>query len=216
MDKKIGIIVIALVVFAAGAFMVFSKKPVSSPENAAVKEETSTTSGASSVQASIKSLIGAGRNVTCDVTYTDGKGSGKIFVADKKFRGDFDTNMGGVTNKSHMIQDGTYAYVWTEDKKEGTKFSLESMMKLAASPNPQAQQSADLNSNVDMKCSSWGVDNSKLTPPADVTFQDMSAILNSVPKAPAGGTTTTTPNSSYCSAITDPQAKAACISATSK
>lgn len=218
MSKQVQIIVgvIVLLVIGAGAFMALSKKPSSSSGTDMLEGSASSTSGTSMVQASIKSLLGAGKNISCDIVYKDDKGSGKIFVADKKFRGDFETVTNSVASKSHMIQDGINVYMWTDDKKEGTKFSMEAMMKIASSPNPQTQQSADLDSNVDMKCSSWTVDNSKLTPPMDVTFQDMTAMMEKVgsmqKQLPTAGSSTS-PNSSYCDTIADPQSKAACVGA---
>lgn len=200
------VVVVALI--GLFAYMNMGYKPSTSPTSSGSE------SGESMMQGSLKSLIGVGKNQTCDITYTDGKGSGKIYVNDKKFRGDFDTMVDGKAYMSHMISDGTYAYTWTDDTKQGTKFSVEAMEKVSASPtSAQTQQGADLDANVDMKCSGWGVDNSKFIPPSDVTFTDMSAIMEKMTTPASSGAPQM--NSSYCDSITDASAKAACISAIS-
>lgn len=191
--------------------MAFSKK--GAPEQIApAAQESSKSSGESMMQGSIKSLIGAGKNVACDITYKDGKGTAKIFVADKKFRGDFDMITNAKEYKSHMIQDGTNAYMWSDDNKQGTKFSVEAMMKVAVSPSPRAQQGADLNADVDLKCANGSQDSSKFVPPADVSFRDMSAMMDKM----TGGSGAPKTDVSACASITDAAAKAACVSAMSK
>ena len=211
-NKKTGIIivvVIGLILIGLLASMAMKKpgQPQESVSNGASMQTTE--NGVSETSGSIKSLLGAGKNVTCEVTYPDGKNSGTVYVADKKFRGDFTmTDPSGKTIENHMIQDGNYVYFWTGS--EGTKMKMD----VLATPSPQAttNQSADLDKQASMKCSPWGVDQSKLAVPADVKFTDMSAMMQNVK-----GMTTETNGSgaSPCDSITDPQAKASCESAMS-
>ncbi len=194
---------IILTVIAIGAF-VFMKKPAStSLQTSVTQEETAPAQGS---QSSIKSLLGLGKNQTCEVTYPDGGTSGTIYVAANKVRGNFTMTVEGKPFESSMIQDGTYGYFWSGT--QGTKMKID--QTASASPTATTQKTADLDEKVDMKCGSWNVDDSMFTPPGNVTFTDLSAILQ---KQPTGSSV---PNiSSYCAQITDPQAKASCESAAS-
>ncbi len=112
--------------------------------------------------------------------------------------------------QSHMISDGTYAYVWTAENPMGMKFKSETM------ENPPAQTqtgtaagatngSVYINQQVNMNCSPWAVDESVFVPPANVQFTDFSQSLKNAQDL----------QKSPCEAITDPAVKAACVSATS-
>jgi hypothetical protein len=211
-NMMIGIAVVVIAVAGIGAYMAFGRGNKAVTSNTA---QSATSSGNSMMQGSIQSLLGAGKNVTCDITYTDGKGSGTIYVSSNKFRGDFNTTTNGKTYMSHMISDGTTAYVWSDNSTDGTKMNIAETKKMASGSAQTNTQATDLNAKVAMKCSAWAVDNSKLTPPANIKFTDISAMMNKA-MTPAGGNSGTAPNaSSYCNSITDPQAKAACVSAMS-
>lgn len=217
MQKKIGLMVVAIVlllIVGAVAFMQFNKssKPSTNAQNSAMAKEENA-SGDSMTKGTIQSLLSAGKSVTC--TYSAGVDesatNGTIFVSDKKMRGDFTVNMqDGKTMDSHMIQNGEYGYFWSSSTPTGTKMKISELP--IPSPGTTSQtQTADLNKEYDMKCSSWSVDGSKFTPPADVNFTDMTDVMmkmkTTAPTTKNSGSTSTSP----CDQITDPTSKASCV-----
>lgn len=219
MPKNIGLVAgaaIIIVVLAALGFLMMNN---SKSQNEAVAPIQNIQNQEMSTTSSLKSLLGVGKNVKCDIIYTDEKGKGTVYVSDKKFRGDFDVTVSGAPEvMTHMIQDGQYAYMWTEGSSQGTKFNVEDYESdTSASPAPQ-NQGADLNKDVNMKCSSWNVDSSIFTPPSGVQFQDMSTLMQKTQQGQqpqTGGSSAPKMDSSYCSQITDEAAKAACVKAAS-
>ncbi len=218
MQKNILLIVgaiVLLLVVGAVAFMQLGKSS-SKPSADATVSQQKTDSGESMAKGTIQSLLSAGKNVSC--TYTTGKDknvtNGTIYVADKKMRADF-TLQGadGKNMDSHMIQDGDYSYFWSSAMPTGTKMKISALPKVTPAPNTQTQN-ADLNKEYDMKCSSWSVDGSMFTPPADVKFTDMTDAMMKMQASPTtktGGSSSTSP----CDQITDPTSKASCVKAMS-
>lgn len=207
----LGVIVLLLL---GGAYFILGKSkttptaPLTANQanNQAVSEKTS-----------LKNLLAGNRNVTCTTSYPiDEKSSsnGTIFVSGKKMRGDFNVMMNGKNTLSYMIQDGTYVYIWTADSAQGTKMKVEAVEKATGESTQKTDQNFDVNKEVDVKCSNWSVDESKFTPPSNVTFTDLSQILQKIPTSAAkkSGDSTQVP-SSPCDSITDSQAKEACIKA---
>lgn len=210
MNKQVMMIggaVILIAIVAAGAFFVMSSKK-STSESMETAEEVE--EGGAMSKASIKSLLGAGKNVSCKINYPDNAGSGTVYVTGDNMRSDYMMTVSGKTMEGHMISDGTYMYSW--QGTTGMKFKADAV----ATPSPAAgqtsqQQGADINEEVDMDCDNWSVDNSKFTPPADVTFTDATQMMKQVQEqTQTGGTTPNTSGKSYCDSIADPQAKAAC------
>lgn len=211
MQKKAGLVIgaIVIIVVLIAFFMMQKTNPSTSSQSA--KETQNTTKSeslGSATKGSIASLLAAGKNVSCTMTNPDGKGTGAIYVSGKKVRGDFTTMTDPSKEfKSSMIQDGEYAYMWSDADKKGTKF------KVSAIPTPTPNSASttdavDINQEVDMNCSTWTVDPSKFIVPADVQFTDMSAMMEGM----QGQGTTNNSQKSICDSIADPQAKAACQS----
>ncbi len=211
MSKNLALILGALVivaVLAVLAVLAYTQLSKSSKSQQMAPAAVENTQNQQSTRGSIKSLLGLGKNVTCDITFPDGNGNGTIFVVDKKMHGDFTTTAGDKTIESHMISDGDYAYFWSGI--QGTKMKIDQTAKATPIPAASAQQQgADLNKDVDYKCSSWSPDNSKFMPPADVKFIDLTQGMTQTTPQTGG----TNPQSSYCNQITDPAAKAACMNA---
>lgn len=181
MQKKAGLIIgaIVIVVVLATFFLTQSSKiskPSSQTSDGLQKSEESD-SLESMTKGSIAGLLSAGKNVSCTMSYPDGKGSGSVYVSGRKMRGDFTVMIDATQEyKSSMIQDGEYAYTWSDVDKKGTKFKITDIK--APSPVPGTQsQSVDIDKEVDLKCSSLGVDPSKFVVPTDVEFKDMSVMM---------------------------------------
>lgn len=217
MQNKIGLIVAAIVIIlilGVGAFLMMGKSKQASQSTTAMpeakQEETSQ-------KGSIKGLLAAGKNAMCTFSYSDTQGetSGTIYVSGKKMNGDFTTKTtDGKQMDNHMVQDDTYIYSWSSAIPQGTKMKIPS--EEMASPSPASSgaktEGVDLNKNVDYKCSPWDADNSKFVPPSSVTFMDISSFSKPTSSQSQTAPTTNSPSKSICDQITDPQAKATCLS----
>lgn len=207
--------VVLLLVIAGVGFMMMSKSSGKSAEDLTVsKDSAKDTTGESTTKGSIRSLLSGGKNITCTVAYPDNGGGGTMYIADKKMRGDFTTkDAGGKQIESHMVQDGEFIYSWMGT--QGVKMKIDTSANASPAAG-SAQQGADLDKQQDMKCSSWSIDNSKFAVPADVKFMDATGFTGQTQTQTQTNTNATSNPSSVqsaCSAITDPAAKAACMSA---
>lgn len=203
---KIWIIVIVIVLVALAYYMFMRNQPGVVPSYTA---QTSS-SDSSESKGSIQSLLTAGKNVTCTINYPDQAGSGTVYVSGNKFRGDFNLKAREKEMVSHMIKDAETAYMWSDGSDQGTMFKMDAVKPSVAPGTPS--QTTDLNKEVDYKCSPGGADAAKFTPPANVKFTDMSAMMKNVEQSPAKGTQPKM-DKSVCDAIADSAAKAQCISA---
>lgn len=206
MQKKAGLI-IGAVVIAIVLAVFFLMQSLNSPTQNSNSSKDANLESTS--RGSIAGLLAAGKSVNCTMIYPDDGGSGSVYVSGKKMRGDFNVVADGKAYKSSMIQDGDYMYMWSDADKKGTKFKITAASPSTTAPNTQTQN-VDLNKEVDLQCSSEGVDPSKFVLPTDVEFTDMSAIMEKA-QEPAG--MTGAPSKSACDGITDPEAKASCQSA---
>src|SRR3989344_3866057 len=199
MRKQVMIIIGAVVVIALVSLFAYSRVSKSPSSVADVVKE-----GAQSVESmtkgSIKSLLSGGKNVSCTINYPDGQGRGTVYVSGQKMRGDFMMMADGKEMESHMIQDGDTGYFWSGT--QGTKMKIDKEANASPVASAQNAQGADLDKEVDLKCSAWMQDSSKFEVPSNVQFTDVSAMIQKM-QAPAsaapGG-----PGSSICDAITEP------------
>ena len=126
---------------------------------------------------SFRSLIAMGRNTQCTFTSLQQgvTSSGTMYITSSgNMRGDFTTQMSSGTQTSSMILKDGYSYVWTGN--QGAKINVASLDD-NTSANAQAQQSVDLDAQVDYDCKDWSVDQSKFTLPSGVNFVDLEAML---------------------------------------
>ena len=114
-----------------------------------------------------------------------------------------------------MIQTDGYAYMWTDNVAQGTKFKIDSLQNFSPSPGMQSQ-ATDLNTQVDMKCSDWLVDSTKFEVPANIKFTDMTELTKNLQPITSGKPTASgNPkiDKSVCDNIQEESAKAACVRA---
>lgn len=176
------------------------------PKTQGTTPETANGNSEQTLSTSVRDLFGAGKSVKCtfSTSDTDKDGvktdtSGTVYVSGKNFAEDTqvvssDKKVGTITMK--MISDGTYMYTWNPSQKTpGMKINI-------TTPTPtgttQGQaQSADVDKKIDMKCSSWTVDNSLFSVPDDVQFIELSQMMQgagakvpsnipSIPAMPSG------------------------------
>ncbi|MCL6096635.1 MAG: hypothetical protein M1444_03075 [Patescibacteria group bacterium] len=204
----VAIAVLILALLGGVAYMKFAKSSTAPQQAPTVREQPKTSpSGATGT---LKSLFG--KNQSCTITYPNNGGSGTIYVSGKKFRGDFTTKIAGEKEvKSQVLSDGTYTYIWSSDSPTGIKMKID-----VTSPTASAQTgNFNLDQEVGLNCSPWGVDASKFTVPVNVKFTDMSNLIPKTSALPSTKTETQTQEQSPCDQIADATAKAACEKALS-
>ncbi len=149
---------------------------------------------------SLKDLMTRGGDTQCTWSNSSdtAKSSGAVYVSGDKFYQEFsytDTK----TNKemkSYILNDGTWIYQWSALSNVGTKMKMDEVRKLAEDfqknnpGGPAGNQGGENNINLDNKldynCQKWNADASKFVLPADIQFNDLSQMMNNLPKA-AGG-----------------------------
>lgn len=163
-----------------------------------------------SLATSLLSLLTTGGNTKCtfEVTQTAGGSTkGTVYISGNKMYNTFTiTDKTGKTSKMSMLRLADENYIWGDTLPQGIKMKL-SVDDLKSNAN--AGQYVDLNQEADYKCDTWIPDQSVFNIPANIKFMDVSALM----VKPTGATT---PSSSPCNSITDPQTKAACESALNK
>lgn len=140
---------------------------------------------------SMMDILSLGRSVLCEYTYSDtatgGQGSGVGFFNGKRMRIDSETTQDGKRFESHVINDGESLYSWTESSEGSFAFVTEvgdSRMQgnFGDAGIPEADSAVQpLDEDVSYDCRSWNVSETTFTPPSDVNFVDMSAMMEGLP-----------------------------------
>lgn len=180
MTKKAAILVLIIMVSAFG--MVGCKKKTSSqgqPTSQAEQETEETISG------SINDLIKQGKSVQCSFKGEDEKVefSGIIYVTEKKARQDTESEVDGKKMQTHMIIDDLTAYIWTsEEPDRGVKMTIdlsdEEIKEFGGDVKEAQANYEEFKKKFDFKCKKWKVDLSFFEPPSDVTFTDLTEMMN--------------------------------------
>lgn len=179
----IGAIVI-LIVIGGGVFYMSrpqtNVEPVSETSMATVEatnEDTQTETEVSPTPAttsgSLKSLLSSTTSQQCnfqDTSTPSASSEGTVYVSQQKMRGDFSTTSNGLTQKSHIIIDGSKSYIWIDGQKQGFVTSFNATSTTAPT---NASQSLDLNQKINFSCNSWNPDSSQFTRPSTVQFTDI-------------------------------------------
>lgn len=126
---------------------------------------------------SIKDALGAGTAGKCEYTDAQGK-TGTVYAKGGKVRVE---GYGQGDETSLSIYTGEKSYVWNPTTKKGFAFTIPQTTPTAQTTPVDSQ--GDLNKTVEalnnykQKCTNESVADSMFVPPADVTFQDFSAIM---------------------------------------
>jgi len=126
---------------------------------------------------SLKELFAEGKTQKCQTSFesADGKGSGQLYIGNGKMRTDMTMVVGNESLTTHMITDNTMAYTWTDGQNMAFKMPISQTEQQQT--ETQKQGSADLNTKYAVTCTSWNVDESLLTPPANINFLDQTQLL---------------------------------------
>jgi hypothetical protein len=192
-------IVAALAVIGGGAYYA-STHSASVETNDEQSAQATTTVDA---QLSIKDLFG--KNLKCSFgnTVGDMTSKGTAYITGENLRVDAVTTQNGkVVTESHMIKVGSDAYAWASagaGAGHGAKIKVD--------VNMAAQDKSKLGVDWDQKFA-YDCDQSKFTPPTDVSFMDVSAAFDASVNASGQVNKCGT-----CDMIPDAAAKAQCKTA---
>lgn len=184
-NKPTLMVVAIIVALLIGSAFFFMKRPSTSTKTDSStgsmmnKDEDSDNDNDTSMMPNGKNtlmgLMGMSKSLQCDFDYTtEGKAGskGKIYISGKKVRGEFENEVDGKPTMMSMMQDENYTYVWGTVMPEGIKIAVPKDSK-----TPQQNQYFDPNQPMNVNCKTWGVDQSKFVVPSDVTFRDMSFMM---------------------------------------
>lgn len=216
MTTKIIATVVAVVLVGAGGYYVIQNNGQSSvqeQENSTdtSKLDTNDTSFAMNGEAAFRALFLSGQSLKCDVQYTpdeiEGTAVGTVYIAPEQFRADITmTGAMGSTDMS-VIHTNTTGYAWgqTPVGQMAIKFDTDNDTKDA-----ENSESFDMDENVQYNCQKWNVDTSVFQPPSNIEFIDLQAQMQSTIDANAN---INAMQCSACNQISDPSAKAQCLTA---
>jgi len=218
MDKKLIIIVLAILILLGGFVYLFTSKKnpeVKAPTVSTQTSEVSPIPAATTQNKSLKELMAAGVTQKCTFTKNENCNSNTVtvYIDNGKIRGDIDSVTADKTVNSHMIVQGTTTYFWMEGQKTGFKIALNTNPQ--ATGQPQAQNTGvNPDEKVDYNCTSWSADQSMFTLPTDVIFSDFGKkVIPSLTVPKAGSKTPdTTDKCAACNYLTG-DAKAQCLTA---
>lgn len=166
-NKTVLIVIVLFLLLGGGAYVMMNKsKPAPASPATTEAKPTETTTTASQVKGTLKSLLTAGVPQTCSFTNDTGA-SGSVYVSGGKMRGDFQTTNQGKTFSGHMIIDSGYTYIWSDALSRGMKMAMSDVQPTGTATN---SQSMDVNQTVSYSCKPWIPDASVFTLPANVTF----------------------------------------------
>lgn len=165
------------------------------------------------ISGSIKDLIKLGKSIKCDLAKaSDTIVSGTAYVSGNKARSDFELKMGeGKTTTGHFILSGSTMYSWTDgNKAQAVKINVTEIEKLSGKPDAKNSGADNYSNSMDYKCVTWLTDASKFVPPADIKFQDFSAILNQFQNKLPAGNFDTQSMCATCDKMSNAEGKAQC------
>ena len=130
----------------------------------------------------------AGKSVKCEMVNSQTQQTGEYYMKGEKVRFDMHDPQ-NVEASGSFLTDSEFVYTWNDTKKTGVKFpvpeqgeSQQEMPQETEAPDFSQESSWDEyeNQGYTVTCSVESFDESMLTPPADVTFSDMSGFMQNI------------------------------------
>lgn len=184
------VVVVLLIALGVGGYMFLGKKDAQTPSQATTANaQPSPTSG--SVISSLKEALAGSASLQCDYTDETGRTT-TSYMKNGAVRTDIAAS--GSQLASSMIMKDKKMYFWTG--KEGTmmEFDLQAMMDGVTPPvqtTPAVKQDPqDFIESLErykQSCKQTNVDDALFTPPTDVKFTDLSAMMQGIKTMPSGG-----------------------------
>lgn len=181
MQKLRAMVLVGSVVLLGGCF--------NSPQTATVTVEDGQPSMESlSEWEKIGEAMQSGKSVKCEMLNTETQQTGQYYMKGEKVRFDMYDPEDAETSGS-FLTDAEFIYTWNDTKKEGVKFAVPKPGEV----QPEAAQETEApdfseesawkdyeNKGYTVTCSVESFDEALLTPPADVTFADMSEFMQNM------------------------------------
>lgn len=133
--------------------------------------------------------VSAGESVHCEMINTETQEVGDYYMKSGKMRYNL-TNPADASKNAAVISDGEYTYSWSEERKEGLKFKFSQPEAEQPEAMPEQQQAPDFTQQeawdtyqdlgYTVDCSVESVSDDMFTPPADVTFTDLSEFYEAM------------------------------------
>lgn len=213
----VGIAAAVIIVLGLGGYFLYGRNAATTPTRM-MNTSASNTNGNNMMQSSIKDLFASGETKQCTFSVkasSGGSTEGLIYVSGTNAAGKFtmmDTK--GKATTTNLVRNADSFYIWGGGLPTGIKMSMnvdEMAQKMQSSP--QTSSSFDPNAKVDFKCNPWTQDLSMFSPPTNIRFTDVSAMMPHATEAVTPGSQGR-PNAGYsCAGITDPATKTACENA---
>src|SRR5579863_2563832 len=116
------IAVIVLLILAAGAYKLMHHMQAASQSGESAN--TQSQSQPSAQKKSLFDLFSMAGSQKCTFSDSSNNSSGTVYISSGKMRGDFQSQNNGKAEVTHMINDGSYVYIWTDGQQSGYKMSL--------------------------------------------------------------------------------------------
>ncbi len=197
MQKNIFVVTILFgAVFMLGACG--TKKPENNNPEVGAGKETQKTSpveevqGDDSITGSIKDLLGMGKALKC--TWEGEKGmNGETYVDGKRMYSIMKNTPAGPNGEmgdSFVINDEKWMYTWSSLSTDGMKIAIpaedemKNIEKMGEDVNvpksiekPASKDAVDMNKDYKYSCKPWIVEQAIFTPPTNINFVDMEAMM---------------------------------------
>lgn len=177
MNNKVIIGIVTAVIIIGGGIALYMANSSNTQQNETKQVETT-----NETKTSLSALLEKGDPQKC--TYSGEIEGGEYtgtayFSSDKQMRNDYKSTVNGETRDGSMIiTDGTQ-YFWNTETKKGFKTAITADDSQQTSS--EENDSVDTNAKFTFNCDTWTVDDSKFTPPSDVTIQDLTQLMQGVP-----------------------------------
>lgn len=156
--------------------------------------------GGKKITGSMKDIMMMGGAMKC--TWEDEGGTSGITYIDGEKVNSKIVNMpvgpNGELGDAYTISDGEWLYMWSSLSAQGTKMKMDAeMMEQKDLPEVNVPEDAEMpkdkNDSLNMdaqynyECDKWNADASMFTPPANITFADMNAMMEQMNSSITGG-----------------------------
>lgn len=213
----IGIVAAAIILLGAGGVFLYSQNKPSEQQPNSTTTATKEENKDSSIGSTLTELLKSGKTQQCNFSYDDvgsGKTEGVTYISGENMRTDLTTtNLANKKSAIYIVRNGDDSYIW------GSEFPNSTGLKMTISVdeymnNESAKDYFDPNKKVNYDCKSWVTNASIFTPPANVKFTDLSAMMQGFTNSTKTTGSPTGSSNSQCSACNSltGDAKTACMS----
>lgn len=189
MQNKTIVLVLCGILFLGAAWWFFAPKSDNLNEG-----KTNEPSGERNVDESngifdgtLSDLLDANNPVKCiaEVTLEGATHTQTIYSDGQNLRTEMLMTIEGVKNNIYAVVKDGWQYAWMESDMPGamtmgTKIKIENVDTADMEEFSQENQTIDMNQTMRFSCDPWQVDQSKFDLPADIEFQDISQMMQSI------------------------------------